>query len=31
MKDGSSGGQFVGAKLADGTTIGNWDRAEGTQ
>jgi len=31
MKDGSAGGQFVGAKLADGTTIGNWDRAEGTQ
>jgi hypothetical protein len=26
MKDGSAGGMFVGAKLADGTTIGNWDR-----
>ena len=24
MKDGSTGGQFVGAKLADGKTIGNW-------
>jgi len=31
MKDGSLGGQFVGAKLADGKTIGNWDRAEGGQ
>ena len=26
MKDGSLGGLFVGAKLADGTTIGNWER-----
>jgi hypothetical protein len=26
MKDGSTGGQFIGAKLADGKTIGNWDR-----
>lgn len=26
MKDGSAGGQFVGAKLADGKTIGNWER-----
>jgi len=26
MKDGSTGGLFVGAKLADGTTIGNWER-----
>jgi hypothetical protein len=26
MKDGSPGGQFIGAKFADGTTIGNWDR-----
>src|SRR5262245_53831872 len=25
MKDGSAGGQFVGAKLADGKTIGNWE------
>src|SRR6478672_10508994 len=25
MKDGSLGGQFIGAKLADGTTIGNWE------
>ena len=25
MKDGSTGGQFVGAKLADGKTIGNWE------
>lgn len=25
MKDGSAGGAFVGAKLADGTTVGNWD------
>src|SRR5215472_4750573 len=31
MKDGSLGGLFVGAKLADGTTIANWDRAEGAQ
>ena len=31
MKDGSPGGQFVGAKLADGKTIGNWGRAEGAQ
>ena len=27
MKDGSTGGQFVGAKLADGKTIGNWGDA----
>ena len=26
MKDGSAGGQFIGAKFADGKTIGNWDR-----
>jgi Family of unknown function (DUF6152) len=26
MKDGSTGGQFVGAKLADGKTIGNWEQ-----
>src|SRR5262245_33052377 len=26
MKDGSPGGMFVGAKFADGKTIGNWDR-----
>ena len=26
MKDGSTGGQFIGAKFADGKTIGNWDR-----
>ena len=26
MKDGSPGGQFIGAKFADGHTIGNWDR-----
>jgi hypothetical protein len=26
MKDGSTGGQFIGAKFADGTTIGNWDK-----
>jgi len=25
MKDGSTGGQFVGAKLADGKTIGNFE------
>lgn len=25
MKDGSAGGAFIGAKLADGTTIGNWE------
>lgn len=25
MKDGSAGGAFLGARLADGTTIGNWD------
>jgi hypothetical protein len=29
MKDGSPGGMFVGAKLADGKTIGNFDRKEG--
>ena len=26
MKDGSAGGQFIGAKFADGHVIGNWDR-----
>src|SRR6266550_2074865 len=26
MKDGSAGGQFIGAKFADGKTLGNWDR-----
>jgi hypothetical protein len=26
MKDGSTGGLFIGAKLADGKTIGNWER-----
>ena len=26
MKDGSTGGQFIGAKFTDGHTIGNWDR-----
>jgi hypothetical protein len=26
MKDGSAGGQFIGAKFPDGKTIGNWDR-----
>jgi hypothetical protein len=25
MKDGSTGGQFIGAKLADGKTIGNFE------
>jgi Family of unknown function (DUF6152) len=25
MKDGSAGGAFIGAKLADGTTLGNWE------
>jgi hypothetical protein len=29
MKDGSTGGQFIGAKLADGKTIGNWERTDG--
>ena len=24
MKDGSTGGQFIGAQFADGKTIGNW-------
>jgi uncharacterized protein DUF6152 len=24
MKDGSTGGQFIGAKLPDGKTLGNW-------
>jgi hypothetical protein len=24
MKDGSTGGQFIGAKLSDGKTLGNW-------
>ena len=27
MKDGSTGGQFIGAKFTDGTTIGNWEKA----
>src|SRR5215510_13038540 len=27
MKDGSAAGQFIGAKFADGKTVGNWDRA----
>jgi Family of unknown function (DUF6152) len=31
MKDGTAAGQFIGAKLADGKTIGNWDRGEGAQ
>ena len=26
MKDGSAAGQFIGAKFADGKTVGNWDR-----
>ena len=26
MKDGSTGGLFVGAKLSDGKTLGNWER-----
>jgi Family of unknown function (DUF6152) len=25
MKDGSAGGAFIGAKLADGTIIGSWE------
>ena len=25
MKDGSAGGAFIGAKLADGSTIGQWN------
>jgi len=25
MKDGTAAGAFVGAKLADGKTIGRWD------
>jgi Family of unknown function (DUF6152) len=28
MKDGSTGGLFVGAKFADGKTIGNWGDAQ---
>jgi hypothetical protein len=28
MKDGSAGGQFVGAKLSDGKTIGNWQESQ---
>ncbi len=24
MRDGSKGGSFIGAKFADGTTLGNW-------
>ena len=28
MKDGSPAGQFVGAKLADGKTLGNWGDAQ---
>ena len=31
MKDGSAAGTFIGAKLADGKTVGNYDRAEGAQ
>jgi len=30
MKDGSTGGLFIGAKFADGKTLGAWDR-EGAQ
>jgi hypothetical protein len=26
MKDGSTGGLFVGAKLPDGKTLGNWEK-----
>jgi hypothetical protein len=26
MKDGSTGGLFVGAKLSDGKTLGNWEK-----
>src|SRR5262245_59810020 len=26
MKDGSAAGQFIGAKFADGKTVGNWER-----
>jgi hypothetical protein len=26
MRDGSPAGGFVGAKFADGTTVGNWDQ-----
>jgi hypothetical protein len=26
MKDGSTGGLFIGAKFADGKTLGNWER-----
>src|SRR5262245_24251865 len=26
MKDGSTGGLFVGVKFADGKTLGNWER-----
>ena len=29
MRDGSTGGLFVGVKFADGTTLGNWDRGAG--
>jgi hypothetical protein len=29
MKDGSTGGQFIGAKLPDGKTIGNWEQGGG--
>jgi hypothetical protein len=29
MKDGSTGGQFIGAKFSDGHTVGNWDRDQG--
>jgi len=28
MKDGSTAGQFIAAKFADGKTLGNWDRTE---
>src|SRR5262249_17722278 len=26
MKDGSAAGQFIGAKFADGKTVGNWEK-----
>jgi hypothetical protein len=29
MRDGSAAGNFMGAKFADGRTVGNWDRAGG--
>jgi hypothetical protein len=31
MKDGSAAGLFVGAKLSDGNTLGNFDRAPAAQ